>query len=58
MRIVVWRARDVKMMDFEGTSDVYIKTQIQIDDFKSKFKETDTHYRCMDGNASFNWRIK
>ena len=40
-------------MDVEGTSDIFIKSYI---DHKKKF-QTDTHYRCMNGNASFNYRI-
>jgi hypothetical protein len=34
-------------------SDVFIKAWI---DDKEK-KETDTHYRCSDGKASFNYRL-
>ena len=44
---------NVPMMDVEGTSDVFIRTYID-DDNK---KDTDTHYRCTDGSASFNYRI-
>merc|ERR1712166_1692319 len=46
---------DVKMMDIEGTSDVYFECYI---DNKKKKLKTDVHYRCMDGNASFNYRLK
>ena len=40
-------------MDYEGTSDVFLK--VFMDD-KDK-KETDTHYRCQNGKASFNYRL-
>jgi len=43
------------MMDIEGTSDVYFECYI---DNKKKKLKTDVHYRCMDGNASFNYRLK
>ena len=41
------------MEDVEGTSDVYIKAWINEKDKK----ETDTHWRCQNGAASFNYRI-
>ena len=44
------------MMDIEGTSDVYF--ELYMDNNKKKKLKTDVHYRCMDGNASFNYRIK
>jgi hypothetical protein len=40
-------------MDIEGTSDVYIRAFI--DD--NNVKTTDTHYRCMNGNPSFSYRM-
>ena len=42
------------MMDFEGTSDVYICAFF---DSRKDALETDTHYRCQTGNASFNYRL-
>ena len=39
-------------MDFEGTSDVYIRSFFNPDQDYT----TDTHYRCQTGAASFNWR--
>lgn len=43
------------MMDIEGTSDVYFECYI---DNKKKKLKTDVHYRCMDGNADFSYRLK
>ena len=48
----MWDTKEVEMMDIEGTSDVFIKTSLG-----SASKETDTHYRCKDGAASFNYRV-
>lgn len=41
-------------MDFEGTSDVYCRVFF---DSREQTKETDTHYRCQNGKASFNYRL-
>ena len=41
-------------MDAEGTSDVFIRAFF---DSKEQTKETDTHFRCSDGKASFNYRL-
>jgi hypothetical protein len=49
----VWDTLDVKDMDIEGVSDVFIKAYL---DDKDK-KETDTHFRCKKGKASFNYRL-
>jgi hypothetical protein len=43
----------VPAMDVEGTSDVFIKAFLDSED---KY-ETDTHYRCTTGAASFNYRL-
>lgn len=53
MRLIVWSTRDIPMMDVEETSDVYI---VAFNDPINK-QTTDTHYRCTNGEASFNWRI-
>lgn len=37
----------------EGTSDVFVKAWINEKDKK----ETDTHWRCTNGEASFNYRM-
>lgn len=54
VRLVVWDTRDIKMMDVEGTSDVFIKAFFD----SKKALETDTHFRCQTGKASFNYRLK
>ena len=41
-------------MDIEGVSDVYCRAFF---DSKEDAKETDTHYRCGTGAASFNYRL-
>jgi len=40
-------------MDIEGASDAYVRAYFDTDDDHM----TDTHWRCFDGNASFNWRL-
>ena len=53
VRVVVWDTKEVINADIEGVSDVFIRAY-----FDSKnSKETDTHYRCKDGKASFNYRL-
>jgi hypothetical protein len=53
VRLVVYETRNISMMDIEGTSDVYAKAFFD----PSDAKETDTHYRCTNGKASFNYRL-
>jgi hypothetical protein len=43
MRVSVFDTKDIKMMDAEGTSDVYIRAFF---DSRKDPLETDTHYRC------------
>jgi len=52
MRFIIWKTRDIEMMDFEGTSDVYVRTFLDSEDDHL----TDTHWRNTNGNANFNWR--
>lgn len=54
MRVCVFGTKDIAMMDVEGTSDVYIRGFF---DSKKDALETDTHYRCQTGSASFNYRL-
>ena len=53
VRFIVWETEDIKMMDVEGTSDVYVIGYVTQDDIQ----KTDVHYRCQTGAASFNWRM-
>jgi Ca2+-dependent lipid-binding protein len=53
VRLVVWDTVDIKMMDWEGTSDVFIRSFFD----NNNALETDCHYRCQDGKASFNYRL-
>ena len=53
VRLVVWETEDMEMMDIEGTSDIYVSTYFD----QSEIQKTDVHYRCQNGEASFNWRI-
>jgi hypothetical protein len=50
----VFNTRDIKMMDDGGTSDVYFRAFF---DSRKDAAETDTHYRCQTGTASFNYRL-
>ena len=42
MRLIIWKTKDIEMMDFEGTSDAYVRSFISLDDDHY----TDTHWRC------------
>jgi len=53
VRVCIFKTKEIKMMDAEGTSDVFFKCFF---DNKSAL-ETDTHYRCQTGEASFNYRL-
>ena len=53
LRLIIWETEEMRMMDFEDTSDIYVTAFVDQD----KKQSTDTHFRCMTGNASFNWRI-
>jgi C2 domain len=54
VRVCVFNTLDVPSMDVEGVSDVYVRAFF---DSKEEVKETDTHYRCGTGKASFNYRL-
>lgn len=53
VRICVFDTKGVIMADNEGTSDVYARLFFDSKDAK----ETDTHFRCTNGKASFNYRL-
>jgi len=50
----VFNAEDMKIMDWEGTSDVYFRGFF---DSKEDAQETDTHYRNQDGKPDFQYRL-
>lgn len=53
VRLVVWDTKEIIAQDVEGTSDVFIRAFFDTKDSK----ETDCHYRCSNGKASFNYRL-
>jgi C2 domain len=54
VRVVIYDTEDLVANDPEGCSDVYCRAFF---DSKEDAKETDTHYRCSNGKASFNYRL-
>jgi len=56
VRVIVYGAVGVPMMDVEGTSDVFFK--LYFGNGKKNTYKTDCHYRNMDGAPNFNWRCK
>lgn len=53
VRVCIFNTLGVKCADVEGTSDVYCRVFFDSKDAK----ETDTHFRCSNGKASFNYRL-
>lgn len=53
-RLIAWKSEKVPTVAIEGLSDLYMRAWIN----QETPKETDTHYRCSNGNASWNWRLK
>ena len=53
LRVCVYNTLNVPCEDIEGTSDVYITAYIE----QSNKLKTDTHFRCQNGKASFNYRL-
>jgi hypothetical protein len=52
--VSVYDTKNVPREDVEGTSDVFVKTFFG---GGGDVKETDTHWRCTTGTASFNYRL-
>ena len=50
---IVYETEDLQCLDVEGTSDVYVSIYTNDNERIS----TDIHYRCSNGNASFNYRL-
>lgn len=54
VRVVIWKSKNVPPMDsFEGMSDLFVKAWPE----GCAPQETDTHWRCKKGKASWNWRL-
>ena len=54
LRVVVWKTCDCKPMDkLEQMNDMFATVKLG-----NAEQQTDTHWRCANGNASFNWRMK
>jgi len=53
VRICIFGTENIKMMDAEGTSDIFIRCFFN----SKKYRETDTHFRNTDGKGSFNYRL-
>jgi hypothetical protein len=59
LRVIVWNTSDVILVDRSGVtgeemSDIYVKGWMNgSDDIQS----TDIHYRSLDGDGMFNWRM-
>ena len=55
IRLIVWKTKDLAMMDWEGMSDIYVKAKIDGQDESEQ--STDTHWRCQSTIGSFNYRL-
>eukprot|EP00731_Ephydatia_muelleri_P020356 Em0013g83a len=60
LRIVVWNTKDVLLDEVsvatgEAMSDIYVKGWLRGQDETQK---TDTHFRSLDGEGNFNWRLR
>ena len=54
VRVVIYGTDGIAAQDAEGVSDIYCRAFF---DSKEEAKETDTHYRCDNGKANFNYRL-
>ena len=54
IRLSVMDTQNIPCEDFEGVSDVFVRAYFDDNDKK----DTDTHFRCSSGAASFNYRLK
>ena len=54
VRVVIWKSKNVPAMDsLEGMSDLYVKCWPE----GSPAQDTDVHWRCKKGKASWNYRL-
>ncbi|KAL9983681.1 hypothetical protein ACROYT_G005897 [Oculina patagonica] len=58
LRVIVWNTTDVLLEEEsitgEKMSDIYVKAWLDVQNEKQK---TDVHYRSLDGDGNFNWRM-
>ena len=54
LRVCIYNTKNVEKV-FPGTCDTFVKAWLSKTERKQK--ETDTHWRCKTGEASFNWRM-
>lgn len=57
VRVVVWEANDVPIMDVEDTTDIYVTCGMPFLREDPVELKTDVHYRSQTGFGSFNWRL-
>jgi len=59
LRIVIWNTYDVvldeKNIAGEEMSDIYVRAFMR--GMEGKKQKTDTHYRSLNGEGNFNWRL-
>lgn len=58
LRVIIWNCSDVVLSDISMTgelmSDIYVKGWLKGQDKKQR---TDVHYRSLNGEGNFNWRL-
>lgn len=50
--MVIWNVFDLQSQDIEGSNDLYVVASLN-----KNLQKTDIHYRSLNGEGSFNWRI-
>ena len=53
VRCIVWNTKDVVFKDKES-SDIFVRAEAE---WSGKQKETDVHWRSLNGKGQFNWRM-
>ena len=54
--MVVWKTRDMPEADLGGFTDMYMR--LYMVGHENMAQKSDTHLRCENGKASFNWRFR
>jgi hypothetical protein len=49
---VIWNVLGLPSQDIEGSNDLYVRAI-----FNKSSQQTDIHYRSINGEGNFNWRI-